>query len=43
MIAHHRAIRSDPAAWYATGFTNIIDIAFGSDGTLYVAEIVQEG
>lgn len=28
---------------YATGFTNIIDIAFGSDGTLYVAEIVHDG
>jgi len=28
---------------YATGFTNIIDIAFGPDGTLYVAEIVHEG
>ena len=28
---------------YAEGFTNIIDIAFGPDGTLYVAEIVHEG
>jgi sugar lactone lactonase YvrE len=26
---------------YATGFTNIIDIAFGPDGTLYVAEIAH--
>jgi sugar lactone lactonase YvrE len=28
---------------YATGFTNIIDIGFGPDGTLYVAEIVHDG
>ncbi len=39
--------RVDPATGeatqYATGFTNIIDIAFGPDGTLYVAEIVHEG
>jgi hypothetical protein len=28
---------------YATGFTNVIGIAFGPDGTLYVAEIVHEG
>lgn len=40
-------LRVDPAtgetSTYATGFTNIIDIAFGPDGTLYVAEIVHEG
>lgn len=28
---------------YASGFTNIIDIAFGPDGTLYVAELATEG
>jgi hypothetical protein len=28
---------------YATGFTNIMDIGFGRDGTLYVAEIVHDG
>ena len=31
------------ATKYAEGFTNIIDIAFGPDGTLYVAEIVHDG
>jgi sugar lactone lactonase YvrE len=31
------------ATAYAGGFTNIIDIAFGPDGTLYVAEIVHDG
>ncbi len=40
-------LRVDPAtgesSTYATGFTNIIDIAFGPDGTLYVAEIVHDG
>lgn len=28
---------------YVTGFANIIDLAFGPDGTLYVADIVHEG
>ena len=28
---------------YATGFSNIMDIGFGPDGTLYVAEIVHDG
>ena len=28
---------------YATGFTNIIDLGFGPDGTLYVAEIAHDG
>jgi hypothetical protein len=28
---------------YATGLTNAVDLGFGSDGTLYVAEIVHEG
>ncbi len=40
-------LRVDPAtgetSTYATGFTNIIDIAFGPDGTLYVAEIAHDG
>jgi hypothetical protein len=40
-------LRVDPetgeSSVYASGFTNIIDIAFGPDGTLYVAEIVHEG
>jgi hypothetical protein len=32
----------EPTA-YATGFTNIIDLGFGPDGTLYVAEVAHEG
>jgi DNA-binding beta-propeller fold protein YncE len=28
---------------YASGFTNIIDIAFGKDGTLYVLQITKNG
>jgi sugar lactone lactonase YvrE len=28
---------------YATGLTNIIDIAFGADGSLYVLEIAKNG
>lgn len=28
---------------YATGLTNAMDLGFGPDGTLYVAEIVHEG
>jgi sugar lactone lactonase YvrE len=31
------------ATKYTEGFTNIIDIAFGPDGTLYVAEITHDG
>jgi hypothetical protein len=31
------------ATKYAEGFTTIIDLAFGPDGTLYVAEITHEG
>jgi hypothetical protein len=27
---------------YATGFSNIIDLAFGPDGTLYVAELARD-
>ena len=27
---------------YATGFTSVIDLAFGSDGTMYVLEIAKE-
>lgn len=28
---------------YASGFTNIVDIAFGKDGSLYVLQIVKNG
>lgn len=30
-------------AVYATGFTNIIDLTFGPDGSLYVLEIISKG
>ena len=32
-----------PCTSYATGFTSVIDLAFGPDGTMYVLEIVKEG
>ena len=32
-----------PCTTYATGFTSVIDLAFGRDGTMYVLEIVKEG
>jgi hypothetical protein len=32
-----------PCTTYATGFTSVIDLAFGPDGTMYVLEIVKEG
>lgn len=38
-----RVVPGEDPTQYATGFTNIIDIGFGADGTLYVAEIVHDG
>lgn len=38
-----RVVPGEQPEEYASGFTNIIDIGFGPDGTLYVAEIVHEG
>lgn len=32
-----------PCTSYATGFTSVIDLAFGADGTMYVLEIAKEG
>jgi hypothetical protein len=32
-----------PCTSHATGFTSVIDLAFGPDGTMYVLEIVKEG
>jgi hypothetical protein len=32
-----------PPTVYAEGFTNVIDLAFGPDGTLYVLEIAHNG
>ncbi len=31
-----------PCTTYATGFTSVIDLAFGRDGTMYVLEIAKE-
>ena len=32
-----------PCTTFATGFTSVIDLAFGPDGTMYVLEIVKDG
>jgi hypothetical protein len=32
-----------PCTSFASGFTSVIDLAFGRDGTMYVLEIVKEG
>ncbi len=37
-----RVVPGEAPTRYASGFTNIIDIAFGLDGTLYVAELATE-
>ena len=34
---------SGPCRVVASGFTNVIDTAFGPDGTLYVLEIAKDG
>ncbi len=39
----YRVVPGEDPTVYATGFTNIIDIGFAPDGTLYVAEIVHDG
>jgi len=38
-----RVVPGEEATVYADGFTNIMDVEFGPDGTLYVAEMVHEG
>jgi sugar lactone lactonase YvrE len=38
-----RVVLGQEPTEYATGFTNIIDLGFGPDGTLYVAEIAHDG
>jgi len=41
---HRRAVGpGQTATVFATGFTEIIDIAFGPDGSLYVLEFAQNG
>ncbi|MFO7168352.1 MAG: ScyD/ScyE family protein [Chloroflexota bacterium] len=39
----YRVVPGQPPEVYAEGFTNIIDLAFDSDGNLYVLELVDEG
>jgi sugar lactone lactonase YvrE len=39
----YRVVRSQAPQVYASGFTNIIDVAFDERGTLYVLEIFQNG
>lgn len=39
----YRVAPGEEPTVYATGFTNIIDLGFAPDGTLYVAEIVHDG
>jgi sugar lactone lactonase YvrE len=41
--AVYRVAPGEEPSVYADGFTNIIDVEFGPDGTLYVAEMVHEG
>jgi hypothetical protein len=38
-----RVVPGEAPTVYASGFTNIIDVAFGKDGTLYVLEISHDG
>jgi len=38
-----RVVPGQAPTVYASGFTNVLDIAFGSDGSLYVLEISHFG
>lgn len=38
-----RVVPGEAPTVYATGFTNIVDVAFGPDGNLYVLEIATNG
>ena len=38
-----RVVPGEAPTKYASGFTNIIDVAFGGDGSLYVLEIAHDG
>jgi hypothetical protein len=38
----YRVVPGEDPAIFATGFTNIIDIAFAADGSLYVLEIAED-
>lgn len=39
----YRVVPGQAPTMYAEGFTNIIDIAFGADGSLYVLELAAKG
>jgi hypothetical protein len=39
----YRVVEGEEPEVYAEGFTNIVDIAFAEDGTLYVVEITSNG
>lgn len=39
----YRVVEGEAPEVYATGFTNIVDIAFDEDGYLYVVEIAKNG
>jgi hypothetical protein len=39
----YRVVEGQPPSTFAEGFTNIIDMAFAPDGTLYVLEITGNG
>lgn len=41
--AVHRVAEGEEPTAYAEGFTNVIDLEFGADGTLYVLEISHAG
>lgn len=38
-----RVVAGEEPTPYASGFTNIVDVAFAGDGTLYVLEIAHDG
>jgi hypothetical protein len=38
-----RVVAGEEPTVYASGFTNITDVAFGADGSLYVLEIAHDG
>jgi len=38
-----RVMPGEAPTVYASGFTNVMDVAFGPDGTLYVLEIAHDG
>jgi sugar lactone lactonase YvrE len=39
----YRVVPGQEPSVYAEGFTNVIDIAFGTDGNLYVLEMAKDG